>query len=218
MRRHFSRGIAFGFLIGSGLLVAADVKPTQAACRPSDPSPTCTSFNPDTESNLEDRSGFTGEFSPPGGLTNLYTKARIQFKFTGSWFTPFTLSNLSLKGDGITSSLAFPEKLVIFTTPEYDDNRTIWGALNTSLMHLNFANSKLSLRIPAGVAEKGATLEARIQYSSGDAIDVSQLNSSGGNFFTIAVKPEVPTPLPLVGAGLALAYSRRLRSRMRVSV
>jgi hypothetical protein len=215
MRRHLSRGIALGFLVGSGLLLATDVKPSQAACLPSDPSSTCTSFDPVTESNLLDRSGFSGSFSPPPGVTNRYSQARIQFKFTGSWFTPFSLSNLSLKGDGITSSLAFPDKIIDFATNDYDDNRTIWRTLDTPLTHLEFSNSKLSLRIPAGVAAPNATLEARIQYSS---TNTSQLNSSGGNFYTIAISNDVPSPLPLLGAGLGLAYSRRMRSRIRASV
>lgn len=214
MRRHYPRGIALGFLIGSGLLLAADVKPSQAACLPSDPSATCTSFDPATESNLVDRMGFTGTFAPPPGVSNRYTKARIQFKFGGTWFTPFTLDKLSLKGDGIVGSLAFPDKLISFTTPDFDDNRTPYVNLTTPLTALNFANSKLSLRIPAGVADPKATLEARIQYSSATS---SQLNSSGDNFYTIAISNDVPTPLPLVGAGLSLAYSRRLRSRIRAS-
>ena len=78
------------------------------------------------------------------------------------------------------------------------------------------ANSKLSLQIPAGFAPEGATLEARIQYRS---INQAQLNSSSGNFFTRAIgQPStVPGPLPIMGASLGFAFSRRLRGRVRAS-
>jgi hypothetical protein len=89
--------------------------------------------------------------------------------------------------------------------------------LDTNISQLDFGNSLMSLRIPDGVAPAGATLEARIQYRS---INGSQLNSSGGNFFTKAVVPSpfVPGPLPIVGAGVGLAFSRRMRGRIRASV
>ena len=99
---------------------------------------------------------------------------------------------------------------------DYDDNNTAWATLDTPISQLNFANSKIWLQIPDGVAESGATLEARIQYRS---VNQAQLNSSGSNFLTRAFIPsEVPGPLPIVGAGVGLAFSRRLRGRIRASV
>jgi len=215
MRTRFLRGFALSFLLGTGVVVAADVAPSHAACKPTDPSATCLTFDPLTASNVLNRSGFTGEFSPPPGPGNAYNQVRLQFRFTGAWTVPFTLDQLSVKGDGITSSLSIPSKIINFATSDFDDNNSAWATLDTSINQLNFANSLLSLQIPAGVAPDGATLEARIQYRS---INQAQLNSSGGNFFTAARIPsDVPGPLPILGAGIGLAYSRRLRSRVRAS-
>ncbi|MFM7266056.1 MAG: hypothetical protein ACKOZW_10810 [Cyanobium sp.] len=200
--------------------MAADVAPSRAACNPTDPSATCLTFNPLTPSSVLDRGGFTGDFSPPPGALNAYSQVRLQFRFTGAWTTPFTLDQLSVKGDGIISSLSIPSKIINFATNDFDDNNSAWATLNTNINQLNFANSLLSLRIPDGVAPDGATLEARIQYRS---VNQAQLNSSGSNFFTAADIPtpppsDVPGPLPILGAGIGLAYSRRLRGRIRSSV
>ncbi|MEB3172162.1 MAG: hypothetical protein VKK43_12405 [Synechococcaceae cyanobacterium] len=195
--------------------MAADVAPSHAACKPTDPSATCLTFDPLTESNVLNRSGFTGVFSPTPGPGNAYNQVRLQFRFTGAWTVPFTLDQLSVKGDGITSSLSIPSKIINFATSEFDDNNSAWATLDTNISQLNFAHSLLSLHIPAGVAPDGATLEARIQYRS---INQAQLNSSEGNFLTAARIPsDVPGPLPILGAGIGLAYSRRLRSRVRAS-
>ena len=216
MRTRFLRGFAIGLLLSSGVAVGAGVAPAHAACRPTDPSATCLTFNPLTESNVENRSGFTGEFTPPPNPLNAYNQVRLQFRFTGAWTVPFTLDELSVKGDGITSSLSIPSKIINFATNDFDDNNSLWASLDTNINQLNFSNSLLSLRIPDGVAEGGATLEARIQYRS---VNQAQLNSSGSNFLTRAFIPsEVPGPLPIVGAGVGLAFSRRLRGRIRASV
>lgn len=219
MRTRFLRGFALSFLLGTGIVLGADVAPSQAACKPSDPSATCLTFDPLSVSNVDERKGFTGIFNPNinSDPLNAYNQVRIQFKFTGAWTVPFTLSGLSLMGDGITSSLSLPDKIINFATNEYDDNFSTWGDLDTNISSLNFANSKLSLQIPANFAPAGATLEARIQYRS---INEAQLNSSSGNFFTKAVPPPdtVPGPLPIMGAGLGFAFSRRLRGRIRASV
>jgi hypothetical protein len=217
MRTRFLRGFALSFLLGSGIVLGADVAPSQAACNPSDPSATCLTFNPLTESNLENRAGFTGEFSPPPNPLNAYNQVRLQFRFTGAWTVPFTLDELSVKGDGITSSLSIPNKIINFATNDFDDNNSSWATLDTNISQLNFANSRLSLRIPKDVAPDGATLEARIQYRS---VNQAQLNSSGSNFLTAARIPssDVPGPLPIMGAGLGFAFSRRLRGRIRAAV
>lgn len=216
MRTRFLRGFAIGLLLSSGVAVGASVAPAHAACRPTDPSATCLTFNPLTESNVENRGGFTGEFTPPPNPLNAYNQVRLQFRFTGAWTTPFTLDELSVKGDGITSSLSIPSKIINFATNDFDDNNSLWASLDTNINQLNFSNSLLSLRIPDGVATSGATLEARIQYRS---VNQAQLNSSGSNFLTRAFIPsEVPGPLPIVGAGVGLAFSRRLRGRIRASV
>jgi hypothetical protein len=217
MRTRFLRGFALGLLLTSGVAVSAGVAPAHAACKPSDPSATCLSFDPSTPSNVLERDGFTGVFSPPPSPGNAYGEVRLQFKFTGAWTTPFTLDNLSVQGDGITSSLSIPSKIINFASNDYDDHNSAWAMLDTNISQLDFANSLMSLRIPDGVAPAGATLEARIQYRS---VNGSQLNSSGGNFFTKAVVPSpfVPGPLPIVGAGVGLAFSRRMRGRIRASV
>jgi hypothetical protein len=211
----------------AGLVVAAAASsafafgaaPAKAVCLPSDPSATCSTFDPSTASNVADYAGFTGSLTPP--LANPLTRARVGFSFAGTWNTSFNISGISLQGDGIIGSLSFSDVTVSSSPSAFGANSTGWINLTTSIASTNFAAapiSKLSFTIPAGAATSGATITARIQYA--DAADDSQLLTSGGNFSTSATGggAGVPGPLPLLGAGAAFGFSRSMRRRIAQSV
>jgi hypothetical protein len=207
----------------AGLVVAAAASsafafgaaPARAACLPSDPSSICATFNPSTTTNIQGYDAFTGAFTPPVP----YTKARVQFAFTGAWTTPFTISNISITGDGITTGLSFANKTISdLTEPGFDaPHQTAYVDLNSSVNSFDFSNSTITFTFPGGVAPLGGTISARIQYSSADG---SQLNTSGGNFLSTASGPPVPTPgpLPILGAGAAFGFSRSMRRRIAQSI
>ena len=83
--------------VSSLALAVSDAPHAQAACLPSNPSSTCLTFDPSSASTLANRTGFFGEFTPDVVIDpdNRYNRARVQFKFTGSWTTPFTLSGIA---------------------------------------------------------------------------------------------------------------------------
>jgi hypothetical protein len=215
MRTRIFRTFALGAVAGSGVLLAFSTPSAQAACLPNDPSSTCTTFDPATPSSLSGYDQFSGQFSPPvPPEANRYNQARVQFKFTGSWTSPFDITGISLTGDGITSTLSAANLTINTPTNDFDDNRTAWLTLDSNVSSLDFENSTLSFVIPGGVADAGATIESRIQYRS---INTSQLNSSSGNFLSTARGTTVPGPLPILGSGVAFGLSRRLRRRIRLA-
>jgi hypothetical protein len=62
--------------------------------------------------------------------------------------------------------------------------------------------------MPANSALDGAQLQAFVQYQDDNQF---QTNTSSGNFLTTAV----PGPLPLLGLGAAIGYSRKLRRSIK---
>ena len=57
------------------------------------------------------------------------------------------------------------------------------------------------------------TLWIKDTYAPGAASDISVINNS----FTQGAVPDVPGPLPVLGAGMAFGFSRKLRSRIKAS-
>ena len=203
--------------VSSLALAVSDAPHAQAACLPSNPSSTCLTFDPSSASTLANRTGFFGEFTPDVVIDpdNRYNRARVQFKFTGSWTTPFTLSGIAITGDGITSSLSFGTETITTPTADFDDNSTSWLNLDSLVSVLNFSNSSISYVIPADAAGIGSSIEARIEYRS---VNAAQQNASTTNSISTAVSLNtVPGPLPLAGAGVAFATSRQLRRRLRAA-
>jgi hypothetical protein len=211
----------------AGLVVAAAASsafafgaaPAKAACLPSDPSATCSTFDPSTASKVGNYAGFTGTLTPPP--SSPLAQARVQFSFVGTWNTSFNISGISLQGDGITGSLSFSDVTVSSSPSAFSSNTTAWVNLSTTIASVDFAAnplSKLSFTIPAGAATSGATITARIQYQ--DAAE-TQLLTSGGNILSAATGgggAGVPGPLPLLGAGAAFGFSRSMRRRIAQSV
>jgi hypothetical protein len=211
----------------AGLVVAAAASsafafgaaPAKAACLPTNPSASCSTFDPSSTSNVQGYGDFTGFFNPSGAFQ--YTKAAVQFSRTGTWdFTnPITISGISITGDGITSSLPIGNFNLNSGSTSYSTNQTSFQPI-TAVNPWDATNSTISFDIPAGVASPGATLTARIVYTNENE---DQLNTTGNNFSTTSTNPPsppstVPGPLPLLGAGAAFGFSRSMRRRIAQSV
>jgi hypothetical protein len=186
----------------------------RAACIGGDS--TCATFDPTTISTPTLIGGLTGTFTPPSGAKNTLTKAKILFEIT-NFVSPFTLTGISLTGDGITTSLSFtPVSITGDGSFETD-----FVNLNTTISYPNslaFANSRLSFSIPAGLAV-GTQIDADIRYTSSNGS--RQVATTGTSFTTLASLPRargasVPGPLPLLGAGAAFGFSRKLRHRIKL--
>jgi hypothetical protein len=197
---------------------AFNVAPAKAACSPSNA--VCTSFDPTQVANVVDYTGFAGSLTPPAGSSNQLTKAKVLFDFAGTWNPTFSITGISLSGPGITGSLSFSD-VTLSTYNDPDFAETNLAALTTALTTVNFGTAspspKLTFTIPAGAASAGASLTATIQYRNTNG---QQVLTSGNNLVATASggTAAVPGPLPLLGAGAAFAFSRRLRSRIVKSV
>jgi MYXO-CTERM domain-containing protein len=210
VKRSFLLGIAAAAAASAPVFFQA---PAQAGCLPTDG--TCTTFDPTTTSNPTGVGGFSGTFSPSGFQ---YSKARVQFAISGT-FTPanFPITGIKITGNGITTELPLTLPLNVgFIGPGFDSNQTNFVDLNSLVSNLDFASSTISFSIPTLVASSGATISARIQYSDAGGTNI---NTTGTDFVTTVSDPGTPTPgpLPLLGAGAAFGFSRRLRSRVRLA-
>jgi len=160
--------------------------------------------------NVVDAGGFTGT-STVG--SNPYTQAIIFFSISGlipdPLSSPFSISNIFLKGDGITGSLTFGNVLI-------EGNSfysTIAVNLDTSLSTINFSNSLVSFDLSDGnVINEGAEFSVFVQYRSAAPQFFNTLTSPDGPTFAAVPEPGTYSLLMLAGIGFA-AHRRRLRAK-----
>lgn len=190
-----------GFLAAPG--------PARAACFGTNGANTCSVFHPETSSSIVDTGGFVGT-----GMSG-YDKVRVLFATNGQWQNPFTITGITLKGDGITTSLNFGS-LSITPSLTWGANSTGYLNLDTSITNVDLANSKLSFVIPSSVANTTgnySSISALITYS--DAFNFNMVTANPNFRVQSTAINTVPSPLPFLGATSAFAFSRRLRQRMR---
>lgn len=190
------------------LLPAPEAK---AACIGGDS--VCTTFDPSTISNPTAIGGFDGSLTLASGQQ--LNRFRIRFKIANYIGAGFTLDNIFLSGDGITGSKAVPS-VNIPANGGSGTTSSSYVILDTALtngMTLNYNNSAITFRIPVGL-NASTSITSELFYASTSETDNVPDNSltSGSDFTTIATV--VPGPLPLLGAGVAFAYSRKLRRRL----
>jgi hypothetical protein len=161
-------------------------------------------FNPASPLNVVDQGGFTGT----AGNFN-YTQARLRFTFAGlspsPLTSPFSISNISLKGPGISSSLSFSSINITgngsFSTPFVN--------LDSTVSNFDFTNSLVSFSTPGSVINEGAGLTVRVQYT--DAEELQSVTSTGVAYEAV---PEPSTYALLVLSALGLA-AHVIRRRQR---
>jgi MYXO-CTERM domain-containing protein len=166
-------------------------------------------FNPADPQNVVDEGDFTGTATIGGTFVN----ARVQFVFTDLTLpTSFEISNIFLKGDGITGSLSFSSI-----------NITANGTASTSLVSLStpissfdFANSLVSFDLPGGgVINDGAEFSVRVQYRDADS-DFVFTSTTGPVFEAQNVGPEpIPEPGTWAAAALLVGGAAFMRWRRR---
>jgi len=186
-------------LIGTAAIGSMALMPeANAACL----NTSCSTFDSRTLTSVS-YSSFTGSASSKPG----FNTATVRFAITGIWNQPFTISGITLTGDGIASPLAFND----VTFDSLPNNRTT-NELAISLPggSFDFANSTLGFVIQPNVTDfnSGATISARLRYF--DSTDPEDSLVSTNDF----ISTSVPGPLPLLGIGASVGISRKLRKRM----
>ena len=182
--------------------------PSHAACIGGNS--TCTSFDPTSSSQPTLISGF-GDPQSIAGLD----RVRILFTVSNYVGPSFNLTNIIVQGNNFSTpfgptaagSVTIPSNggTGLFSTVELLGYTFPNGSTSTT------ANSKLSFTIPAGLSN-GTTIVARTQYVNSD---LTRIETSSLNPFTTVARTPVPGPLPLLGAGAAFTFSRKLRRRVK---
>jgi hypothetical protein len=211
--------------VRTGLFTAAVVlgpfliqAPSKAMCltAQSVPPNTCTLFDPTSSSSVNSTGGFTGG-GTPGDMAPGYEQAQVYFRINGTWDTPFTISGISLTGEGITSSLVFPD-LVIPTPSSMPSSATGTLPQNLNVLiptgtSINFANNTLSFTIPANVANISSnfsSISASLRYLS-----ISGTESVTSTRVQFTATTPTPGPIPILGLLPAFGFTRRLRQRIQ---
>lgn len=170
-------------------------------------------FNPANTLSVVDEGGFTGT-STVGA--NPYSQARVLFSFSGLNPDPlpasFQISNISLKGPGITTSLSFSD----VTVSGNGFSLTGWLNLNSTLSTVDLVGSLVSFDLPGGnVISDGADLSVFVRYASANEFNV--LTSTTGPIFEAQASAAVPEPgtwaaAALLAGGAAFARWRKRKS------
>lgn len=162
----------------------------------------CSTFDSRTLTSVSN-SSFTGSASSKPN----FNTATVRFAITGTWNQPFTISGITLTGDGIASPLAFND----VTFNGAPNNRTT-NELAISLPGgtFDFANSTINFIFQPNATNfnSGATISARLRYF--DNADPEDSLVSTNDF----ISTSVPGPLPLLGIGASFGFSRKLRKRI----
>ncbi|MFN4866236.1 MAG: hypothetical protein ACK5GZ_07940 [Cyanobium sp.] len=162
----------------------------------------CSTFDSRTLTSVSN-SSFTGSASSKPN----FNTATVRFAISGTWNQPFTISGITLTGDGIASPLAFND----VTFNGAPNNRTT-NELAISLPGgtFDFANSTINFIFQPNATNfnSGATISARLRYF--DNADPEDSLVSTNDF----ISTSVPGPLPLLGIGASFGFSRKLRKRI----
>ena len=159
-------------------------------------------FNPANPLNVVDEGGFTGTGTSAG---DPYEAVRLRFNFSGLNPIPlpasFQISNIFLKGPGITTSLSLGS---ITITGNGNSPFTSLVPLNSTVPALNFAtdNVEVSFDVPAGVINDGASFTTFVTYATLDFDQVS--TSTTGPIFQAQNVGPAPIPEPGTWAAAAL--------------
>ena len=201
--RTFSGAALQACLIGAAVFGAVDLMSgpgAKAACLNAG----CTDFDPTTSTSVS-YSDFIG-----GILDSDIDKLEVIFSSTGQFNTPFTITGLSIIADGTGS--ANPIQIEDGTL-SYSGSPTTSNAIDViqDASLKNFANATVFFTLPSGITgiNSGSSFTVSLRYFSttnGDA------DTSDNNFTTVA-QNNVPGPLPVLGAGAAFGFSRKLRRR-----
>ena len=174
----------------------------------------CATFNPGTASVVTDYQDFSGSFGTPTALSPGLQFAQVSFQVS-SLSTPFSFDSVTLSGPGLSPSpLSFGSVNITSATSFFGSSII---SLGSSLSSGSFGDYKLSFSIPGSVVPDGSVIDLDLAFCS-----APDCTSGAGKQFVSstrfgALTAEVPGPLPLMGAGIAFGFSRKLRRRIRQS-
>jgi len=211
----------------AGLVVAAAASsaiafgaaPAKAACIGGN-NP-CTTF--DTNLTASPTSVQIGTGTNTG---TAFTNLRIGFYTTG--ITPsvntFDITSISVSSSYLTSNpLTIAGPLSLNTATNINTNTAVysapdagpWAAITVPGNNFDWSNIAVSFTIPAGVQPAGAKVFAVVQVDDGSFDGNNTLTKVRS--FTAANQSSAaaPGPLPLLGAGAAFGFSRRLRKQIK---
>jgi hypothetical protein len=168
-------------------------------------------FNPANPLFVDDEGGFTGT-STVG--SNPYSQARLLFSFTSLNPDPlpssFQITNILLKGPGITTTLSFADVSVTgngFFLSGFVN-------LNATLLNVDLTSALVSFDLPGGnVINDGAELSAFVRYASANEFNV--LTSTTGPIFDAQASQAIPEPGTWAAAALLAGGAAFVRWRKR---
>ena len=168
-------------------------------------------FNPANPLFVDDEGGFTGT-STVG--SNPYSQARLVFSFSSLNPDPlpasFQITNILLKGPGITSTLSFSP--VTITGNGFALSGFV--NLNSTLLSVDLSSALVSFDLPGGsVINDGAELSAFLRYASANEFNV--LTSATGPIFAAEAPAAVPEPGTWAAAALLAGGAAFMRWRKR---
>lgn len=171
-------------------------------------------FNPTNPLNVSNQGGFTGVVT---GAEDPFVEALVRFNITGLNPSPlpssFQISGISLRGDGITTSLSFSN----ITITGNGTFVTSFVNLNNPISNLDFANSLVSFNLPGGgVINDGALFTVTARYRSG--VEFDQITSSTGPIYDAQTSAAIPEPGTWAAAALLAGGAAFMRWRKRAKV
>ena len=124
---------------------------------------------------------------------------------------PITLSNIAYSFNGGNTWLTTGLSSTSYTLTDNDDTNFGPDLLTTDQTNISLLNFRLTFTIPAGnLSPLGAGIVALVAVNNNPPNTITQRQER----ISILADP-VPGPLPILGAGVAFGFSRRLRRRIR---
>jgi hypothetical protein len=167
-------------------------------------------FNPADPLNVVDEGGFTGVGTSAGAN---YDQARLRFTFTSLNPSPlpssFQITNISLEGPGITTSLSFPS----VTITGNGAFLTSFVPLNTTLASVDFTLATVSFDLPAAAVNDGSSFAVAIRYA--DSLEDQVATTTSGPIYAAQAPAAVPEPGTWAAAALLAGGAAFARWRKR---
>ena len=170
-------------------------------------------FNPAVPLNVVDEGGFTGVGTSAGAP---YDMARLRFTFTSLNPSPlpssFQITNISLEGPGITTSLSFPN----VTITGNGAFLTSFVPLNSTLASVDFTLATVSFDLPAAAVNDGSSFTIAVRYA--DSLEDQVATTTSGPIYAAQAPAAVPEPGTWAAAALLAGGAAFARWRKRAKV
>jgi len=211
------------FVLASSLAIASSAgilmsSPAKAACVTAGPGTTqdCTVFNAQTTATTVDTFAYNdGGVVGSTEITGISFFSSIltppSFNFTPS---PITLTGLAYSLDGGTNYITTGiNTSVALASNSFTSSIFTGGTLTVPAITAN--SFRLKFTIPGGLTSSNAGfLTAQVNFNKVGVGPQSQTRSIQATAFDTPNTSGVPSPLPLLGAGAAFGFSRKLRRRI----